>query len=428
MKKTNINLLSIVLIFICTSFVNSTEISNNTFRIPTAGNSWVISHNEFIKSDIITKDGIRNWDKNIIRTYLHINKTGEISLGLGAKINLGSSKIKVTLNNQSQIIEINNKEFIDIQVGQFIINTPGYYYIDMEGIEKSGNCFAEINDLIVGNINENEINYIKDEFYWSRRGPSVHLKFEIPTEAKDVEWFYSEIEIPKGQDVIGSYFMANGFGEGYFGIQANSLTEKRILFSVWSPFKTDNPNEIPEDYKIKLIKKGDGVITKKFGNEGSGGQSYKVYNWKTEVTYGFLLRGQPTNDNSTIYTAYFFDPEINTWILIAQFERPKTNTTLKNLYSFLENFKPQQGVFERKGIYKNQWVYNKNGWHELNKIKFTGDNTARKQNRMDFSGGVENNAFFLQNCGFTNNHTKLDSKFSRNKQGTPPIINFTALK
>ena len=40
---------------------------------------------------------------------------------------------------------------------------------------------------------------------------------------QDIEWFYSELTVPEGNDVIGSYFMANGFSEGYFGIQVNSL-------------------------------------------------------------------------------------------------------------------------------------------------------------------------------------------------------------
>ena len=69
----------------------------------------------------------------------------------------------------------------------------------------------------------------------------------------------------KGSDLLGSYFMANGFAEGYFGIQVNSETERIILFSLWSPFKTDDPTSIPEDQKIKLLKKGDDVISNDFG-------------------------------------------------------------------------------------------------------------------------------------------------------------------
>src|SRR5690606_4541361 len=125
----------------------------------------------------------------------------------------------------------------------------------------------------------------------------------------DILWFYIEITVPEGEDVLGSYFMANGFAEGYFGIQVNSPSERRVLFSVWSPYETQDPNNIPDEYKIILLGKGEGVTTGEFGNEGSGGQSYKVFNWKAGTTYGFLLKGTPSVNNSTDYTAYFFDPE-----------------------------------------------------------------------------------------------------------------------
>ena len=83
--------------------------------------------------------------------------------------------------------------------------------------------------------------------------------------------------------------MANGFGEGYFGIQVNSETERRILFSIWSPFKTDDPNSISQTTKkLDYLKKENGVTSGEFGNEGSGGQSYKVFNWQAETRYGFL--------------------------------------------------------------------------------------------------------------------------------------------
>ena len=88
-----------------------------------------------------------------------------------------------------------------------------------------------------------------DFFHWGRRGPSVHLNYPIP-DGVNAEWFYNEVTVPKGNDVVGSYYMATGFGEGYFGMQVNSPTERRILFSVWSPFQTDTPSQIPADQKI----------------------------------------------------------------------------------------------------------------------------------------------------------------------------------
>ena len=120
-------------------------------------------------------------------------------------------------------------------------------------------------------------NFVRDNenhrFYFGRRDPSVHLSYFMPDDV-DVKWFYNELVVDKGDDPIGSYFMANGFGEGYFGIQVNSNSERRILFSVWSPFVTDNPAEIPDSDKIVLLKKGKDVVTGEFGNDGSGGQSF----------------------------------------------------------------------------------------------------------------------------------------------------------
>jgi hypothetical protein len=140
------------------------------------------------------------------------------------------------------------------------------------------------------------------------------------------------------------------------------------LFSVWSPFKTDDSKSIPEDQKIKLLKKGDGVHAAEFGNEGSGRQSYVRYNWKAATTYKFLLHAVPDGTNQTIYIAYFYAPEKAAWMLIASFKRPKTNTYLKRLHSFLENFSPEQGNIERKVLFNNQWVRDVNGqWTELNK-------------------------------------------------------------
>ena len=55
--------------------------------------------------------------------------------------------------------------------------------------------------------------------------------------------------------------MANGFGEGYFGIQVNSATQRNVLFSVWSGFDTNNPDEIPAEYTVRLDKKGEDVKT-----------------------------------------------------------------------------------------------------------------------------------------------------------------------
>ena len=391
----------------------------------TTGNSWVI--NDVDKSsDVITKDGVANWTNasDTIRTYFYTEKEAIIPFGIIAK---GASEISITYNNKTEHIKLANTKFDTIYIGDYISSDNGYNHIDLNGISKMTNTFAEIKSFVFKQPNDTTlVKYIKDDFYFGRRGPSTHLIFETPTD--DIEWMYNEIEIDKNQDVIGSYFMANGFGEGYFGIQVNSETERRILFSIWSPFKTDDPNSIPDDQKIKLLKKGEGVTSGEFGNEGSGGQSYKVFNWKAETRYGFLTRVKPNDDNTTDYTSYFFDPDTNKWHLIASFKRPITKTYLTRPYSFLENFIPNTGALVRRGGFYNQWMRDSRGkWYEITEAKFSADATARKDARLDYSGGTANHGFYLKNCGFTNDHTTIGTLFSRTKLSIQPIINFNDL-
>ena len=178
-----------------------------------------------------------------------------------------------------------------------------------------------------------------------------------------------------------------------------------------------------------MLKKGNNVYTGEFGNEGAGGQSYLVFPWKAGNTYKFLLRGEPQQDNSTIYTAYFFAPEVQKWLLIASFKRPATHTYLKRLHSFLENFMLGTGNQQRMALYGNAWVMDKNGiWTAINAARFTADQTARKRYRLDYAGGVLGNAFFLKNCGFFVPSTPIDSQFNIEKPAQHPVIDFSKLQ
>jgi len=397
-----------------------------TISVSVGGNSWVIN-DASLNRNMISDEGLKSWKNktSVIRTFVRVNKAGSISVGIKAKQTKGSSKVKITIGEESKEITINNQEMGIIPVGRFNVSQEGYVQIDMQGVSKSDYYYGEVSHIIVGGDATSEgTDFVKEEFYWGRRGPSVHMAYNVPSSVGDVKWFYNEVTVNEGDDVLGSYFMANGFGEGYFGIQVNSETERRILFSVWSSYVTDDPNNIPEDEKIKLLKKGDEVKTGEFGNEGSGGQSYRVYNWKAGNTYKFLLKGEPSENNSTDYTAYFFAPEIGTWELIASFRRPKTSTYLTHPHSFLENFNPDMGFLFRKASYANQWVQNTHGnWTELNSARFTADATAHKGSRLDYAGGVEDGTFFLKNCGFFSDRVPYDTSFTRAKTGVVPSVN-----
>lgn len=143
----------------------------------------------------------------------------------------------------------NSDALTQVPVGSINIKQPGYVRIDLQGISKQGNTFGEVQQLIADNVT-GKSNFVKDfSDYWGRRGPFVHLGYTLPK--GDTEWFYNEVTVPTDGEIMHSYYMAAGFGEGYFGMQYNSPTERRILFSVWSPFDTQDPKSIPEDQKNK---------------------------------------------------------------------------------------------------------------------------------------------------------------------------------
>ncbi len=417
----------------CTTNVKKEEfktIDKLVIEVPLCGNAWMVDDISLNQS-MITDQGVKNWSKqsSLIRTYVRVNGPGKLSLGIKAKRIKGSSKVNVKIGAVNKEITIKDTKSTLIPVGEFDIVESGYVQIDLQGISKTDEFFGEVSHLVIGGeATAKGIYFVKDDFYWGRRGPSVHLGYQVPENAGNVEWFYNEVTVPKGEDVVGSYFMANGFGEGYFGIQVNSETERRILFSVWSPYKTDDPNSIPEDQKIKLLRKGENVNTGRFGNEGSGGQSYKLFDWKSDNTYRFLLKACPSENKSTDYAAYFFAPEKGEWELIACFRRPKTSTYLTRPHSFLENFITEMGPISRKAFYANQWVVNTDGnWFELSKAKFTADATARKDARLDYAGGVEDGKFYLKNCGFFNERVAFDTYHLRERTGVKPIIDFDSL-
>jgi len=411
---------------------SATVASDTSVTVPIGGNAWQIDKDTL--GGNISNDGIVNWTNKhaAFVTYVRFNKKGSYKLWLNLKVPEGETTLSVAIQKESRKVKVTGNILKDHFAGSLVINDTGYIAIKIKAVSKTGNVYADIPAIkLTGADAKENTSFVRDNegnfFYWGRRGPSVHLGY-MPPDNTNVEWFYNEVTVPRRNDVLGSYFMACGFGEGYFGMQVNSPTERHILFSVWSPFTTDDPKKIPEDQKIVMLKKGPNVHTGEFGSEGSGGQSYLLYNWKAGNTYKFLVRAKPDVTKHTIYTAWFFAPEAGQWQLIASFSRPQTSTWLKHLHSFLENFDPEQGNITRKVYFNNEWIADENGkWTELTRARFTADNTGAKGYRMDYSGGVDDGKFYLKNCGFFDHYTTRNLMFERPATGKMPEIDLDKL-
>ena len=396
----------------------------SSLEIGMSGNSYVTRQHDGAR---ITDRGLTRWTdpKSVVSVYFYLHESTTADLSLLAK---GHSEIKVSYGKKHFKVRLDSDDFTQVPVGRISVSKPGYVRIDLQGLSMEGNSFGEVKQLVAANVSGKSSYVTNFADYWGRRGPSVHLAYKLP--AGDTEWFYNEVTVPKEGETMHSYYMAAGFGEGYFGMQYNSPTERRVLFSVWSPFDTQNPKDIPDSHKIKLLRKGKDVHIGEFGNEGSGGQSYLCYPWKAGRTYKFLMQVHPDNQGNTIYTAYFYAPEEKAWRLIASFQRPLTNTWYTHAHSFLENFNPEQGYLSRKVMFGNQWARSKDGkWTRITDATFTHDATASAGVRLDYQGGeTKDNRFYLMMGGFFNESVSMGTQFHCEPTCQAPEIDWEALK
>lgn len=303
-----------------------------------------------------------------------------------------------------------------------------------------------------GGFENTGLNYVPlDDDHFGRRGSMSVLTADKPS--GNMEYFYSEVYVPEGQDIIGSYFACNGTQRDYAGIQVNSATERRILFSVWSALETDDPSQMGK-YSPRLVRVNndpeykDLITYTAFGNEGSGGQSYMKYLWEAGKTYKMLtrVRPHPQSDKypySTLHKAWFHNGE--KWIFIAEWRRmelePADNggkvtqpAWYEKVYHFTENFDVTQGHKSRYAIWNNDWYVSANGyWQECTSYRLTHDVRYDRGERIDHAGGIMPagspyaGALYLKICGFFTDIVHAPKQIFKQPLNNRPDIDFDAL-
>jgi hypothetical protein len=412
-------------------FVHAFDTSSGAeWRVPVGGNAY---RTEPQPGNATNREGllVLKEAEQKYAIYFSVDRPCKVQVSFEAR-SKGKTIFEWSVANIQKDVVVDSTDFEKVMAGDIEVAEKGYVRIDLKRA-KDSEGEVQLKDLIVSSdTSDLKVDYVRDNegnmFYWGRRGPSVHLGYQV-ARGLDIQYAYSEVTVPVGEDPIGSYFMANGFGEGYFGIQVNSETERRVLFSVWSPFQTDNPKDIPEEQRIVALGRGPEVRIGEFGNEGSGGQSFLVYPWVAGKTYRFLTEVKPDGNGSTVYTSWFGDKAAGEWRLIASFRRPKTDTHLKGFHSFLESFNPTLGYIGRRCENGNVWVVDTSGkWHECLQARFSVDPTGGNRHRLDFTGGAEGDHFYMRNCGFFNETGRPGEIFTRTSTvEQKPEIDFTKL-
>lgn len=243
-----------------------------------------------------------------------------------------------------------------------------------------------------------------------RAARSVHLAYSLPT-GTEADAFYNELTVEKS--VPGSYFMACGFRHGYFGIQEQSRGRKVVIFSIWDPTKGDDANKVPLEQRVEVLHQDPDVEVKRFGGEGTGGQSFFKYDWQTGETCRFLVRVKVEGEKSA-YSGYFYLPETKTWKHLVTFRTRTGGDRLKGLYSFVEDFRrdTKSAGEVRRAAFSEAWASIAGEWKPLTTARFTASSSTWEA-KETIDAGMADGRFYLQTGGDTKTTTPLNAKIER---------------
>ena len=136
---------------------------------------------------------------------------------------------------------------------------------------------------------------------------------------------------------------------GYCGIQHNSPTERRTIFSIWDTSPALHPRVTAADAA---------TVFGRFGGEGEGGHTHMLWPWKVGDTFQFFVHKQPGGKPDTTACRYYvYDRAAKTWRHSATITSPnggkKCVATLGGgMNSFLENFSGRDREVPKLALYR----------------------------------------------------------------------------
>jgi hypothetical protein len=405
------------LLLLCTVF----SLHGGELRIP-AFTAYSLPDANAVR--ISERSGVRNWTDpdQSVNWYGLFRTNGSVNARLELRIPQDTrTRLRLTVAGQSRDVSLHPSAadgIVTADFGAFTLAQPGYVRFRLDSLNPKGKTAGDLTTLVLdGPATEGAHFNLKER----RNAASVHLSYVVPPDAKDIAAFYTEVTAV--EEPVHTFYMACGWHRGYFGMQVNSPGERRIIFSVWdSGGEAVDRNKVSDENRVKLLRKGDGVYTGDFGNEGTGGHSHLKYPWKTGEPQRFLVTAQPTNTTSTVFSGYYFHPDSRQWMLISSWQAPKEGGWLKRPHSFSENFGGSTGHLLREARYGNPWVRTAAGqWFEITQASFSHDPTG-KADRLDRFMGVEDGRFFLSHGGFVNGFTPFGEKFTRPATGSLPSL------
>lgn len=354
-----------------------------------------------------------------------------------------SAKLRLTIvDPDAPDVQLFSKTFtangtdsnVDVTVGDVTFKRSAYYRYRLECL--SGNQNINLIRSFKFKTTATEKPYVAN-FLTS---PSVHLYSWGSTDPNApkgdaYDWCFMEIMLPQESDIIGTYAMALGVLNGYMGIQMNGYANDGsprhdVLFSMWDDGSTDEDPNLPEYMRAGAVDWDPLTTTNRFGNEGTGVQTYRkgpywtpgkyvqfITNCRPETTsYTTVENGKPTvhTQHNMLVSAWFNALDGKGWQYMATVRKRNLTTYFDSWYSFLENYNPSTGQANRIAYYRNGYMRARsNGkWYNRNSVWFSNtDGDSNTGARTDYGQGATDNpadrTFFMQTGGYTStNKTK----------------------
>lgn len=232
--------------------------------------------------------------------------------------------------------------------------------------------------------------------YWlpenmaKRQCASVHLNYGpfMPMHTAA----YQEAVIEKSAP--GTYFACNNFGNGYIGVQELAHKDEQgnpvrvAIFSIWDAKDSgDNPLAAPEEERAKLVQRGEGVWTTRFGGEGTGGKSMRPFNWKEGEVIKTLVVEHADGPDFRQIAGYIFDPARGEWALLSCWRVQALRRGLGGGCGFVEDFKRDvvSKQYERRATFGPALRWDGKQWHAATEFRFTRDGNPLKEINCRFN-------------------------------------------
>lgn len=186
-------------------------------------------------------------------------------------------------------------------------------------------------------------------------------------------------------------------GGTYAGLQTHESGPAAIM-SFWHTeyIDTDGERHLIEAERLYPA----GGETNKFGGEGTGTNYFTNIDWEPSHWYRMVIRCWDDPDTgSTLVGQWLCDLESDEWTLISYFNTGIPDSSLDDVYQFLENWWEETNDQVRSWKLKNLYGRDKQTarWHSLN---------AETMQAIDFGSqiggyeyGVKDNCFWGKSCG-----------------------------